>query len=100
MVVVELVQYKLKSGANEVDFLRTLKPVLDNFLEKQQGFLKPWEIFVAEDGTWTEVVRWDSMENAQKAQDPEIHGACQEFFSYMDESTVKKSFIEEKKRFD
>jgi hypothetical protein len=100
MVVVELVQYKLKQDVDEQAFLDTLKPVLENFLEKQPGFVKPWEIFKDKDGTWTEVVRWENMDYAQKAQDPTIHGPCQEFFSYMDESTVKKSFIEERKRFD
>jgi hypothetical protein len=100
MTVVELVQYKLKPDANEEDFLRSTNDVLKNFLEKQAGFIKPWEIYKSDDGTWTEIVRWATMEDAKKAQDPNIHGPCQEFFSYMDESTVKKSFTEERKRLD
>jgi hypothetical protein len=100
MVVVELVQYKLKPEANEEDFISTLKPVLKNFLEKQSGFLKPWGIYKSGDGTWTEIVRWATMEDAKNAANPEIHGPCQEFFSYMDESTVKKQYIEERQRFD
>jgi hypothetical protein len=100
MVVVELVQYKLKQGTDEKAFLNTLKPVLENFLEKQPGFLKPWEIFKSEEGTWTEIVRWENFELAKKAQDPEIHEPCKEFFSFMDESTVEKSFIELKEMFD
>jgi len=100
MVVVELVQYKLRESVEEEDFLGTLKPVLKNFLEKQSGFLKPWEIYKSEDGTWTEIVRWRTMEDAKKAANPVIHGPCEEFFSYMDKSTVKTRYIEERQVFD
>jgi hypothetical protein len=99
MVVVELVQYRLKQGANEQAFIETFESVLKNFLEKQPGFLKPWEIFKSENGMWTEIVRWKTMEQAIHAADPAIHGPCQEFFSYMDTATETKSFSEEKKRF-
>ena len=100
MVVVELVQYRLKPGVDEKAFIATFESVLKNFLEKQPGFLKPWEICKSENGMWTEIVRWETMEHAVNASDPAIHGPCQEFFSFMDTATENKTFIEEKKRFD
>jgi hypothetical protein len=71
MTVIELVQNKLKTDANEDDFLKSLKPVLDNFLKKQPGFQKPWEIYKSEDGTWTEIVsgkQWNTQSKRKTLQ--------------------------------
>ena len=100
MTVIELVQYKLRKDAKEENFLKSLNPVLKNFLEKQPGFLKPWEIYKSEDGTWTEIVRWETMKNAKDAADPNIHEPCKEFFGFMDKSTIKLTHLEEKQIFE
>jgi len=100
MVVIELVQYKLKPDKLEEDFKATFEQVLKNFLEKQPGFKKPWEIFKSTEDVWTEIVRWETREDAKKAADPSIHGPCQDFFSFMDKPTVKFQYLEEKQIFD
>ncbi|MBZ9737234.1 antibiotic biosynthesis monooxygenase [Mesorhizobium sp. CA18] len=71
----EIVTFRLKPGA-EAGFVAS-NGVITDWLARQPGFLGR-HLGRREDGSWVDVVRWQSMEQAQAAADrimPEIGGS-------------------------
>lgn len=65
--VLEIVIFRLKAGVSTDQFLAAAQVTFD-LLQGYTGYLSR-ELAVAEDGLWTDVVHWDTLENAHKAAD-------------------------------
>ena len=62
----ELVLFRLRGGATEDDLLRSSEPVSD-WASEQPGFIDRKLIKAGESGTYVEIVRWRSLEDAMAA---------------------------------
>jgi hypothetical protein len=62
---IEMVQFKLNPGVSESDFLAADQPI-SAWVGKQPGF-RYRSLSRQDDGTWSDIVYWDSMENAKAA---------------------------------
>lgn len=63
----DLISYELAEGITPEHLLTVAKNVLDQWMQKQEGFLN-WEINKNSDGTYTDIVTWKSKEAAKKAE--------------------------------
>ena len=91
-MVIEIVQFKLKSGVSESEFLAQVAPTFD-WLETVDGYISR-ELLADEHGNWVDLVHWESMEQAEAAQNemmssPELGAA----FASIDESTMQISHL-------
>ena len=66
MPILELVTFKLAKGVSDEEFL-TENEHLNNWVKSQPGF-EYRALAQAEDGSWTDTVFWQDMENASAAQ--------------------------------
>ncbi len=82
------IPYKLVEGASVQDFLLASEKVHDEILSKQKGFIS-WKV-LKEGDTWVDLVTWETMEDAKKA---ETAGAtnpiAKKFYSFIDMKTCK-----------
>jgi hypothetical protein len=84
---IEIISYKLQASASKED-LMACNPPVESWIAAQPGF-EYRALSQKEDGTWVDVVFWDSMENAKKAGE----GFCQadapkKMMALIDEGTV------------
>ncbi len=63
----DFISYKLANDVSREKLLEVAKKVVDSWMSKQIGFIK-WEIHQNEDGSYTDVVSWDSKESAKLAE--------------------------------
>ena len=63
----ELVQFRLVSGKNDAD-LQATQTSIEDFLNEQQGFIYR-SLSAKDDGTYIDIVYWESMEDAKNASD-------------------------------
>jgi len=93
-LIVEIAQFKLAAGVSEKDFLREAEAVQKNFLEKQSGYIDR-ELLKDKDGGWTDILHWNSMEEAQKAAEVMMSDpGAQGFMQKIDPSSVKMLHLE------
>lgn len=82
------ISYKLVEGASVSDFLLAQEKCNNEVLSRKPGFVS-WKA-LADGDTWVDLVTWDTMENAQNAESSdETNPAAQEFYSFIDASTLK-----------
>jgi len=99
-IVVEIAQYKLIDGVNETTFLQDSKDAQKEFLDKQPGYIKR-QLLKSDSGKWTEIVYWESMSDARKAEKEVAKNIPNvPMFQKMDPKTLKISFIEQMQSFD
>ena len=92
--IVEIAQFKLATGVNDEDFLQEAEAVQKNFLEKQSGYIDR-ELLKDKDGGWTDILHWNSMEEAQKAAEVMMSDpGAQGFMQKIDPSSVKMLHLE------
>jgi hypothetical protein len=75
MVVLELVNYKLKKGVNPVDLDLVIDEVYHNFMFKQNGFLS-LDILSTDDFTLVNLVRWVDVIYAKAVGEKSINNDC------------------------
>ncbi len=63
----DLISYKLAENISEDHLLKIASDVLENWMNKQPGFIK-WEIHRESDGDYTDIVYWESDGAARKAE--------------------------------
>lgn len=66
--VVEIAQFKAKPGVSDEELLAASQSVHDNYLSKCKGYVSR-ELLKAEDGTWLDMVRFETLEDARNATD-------------------------------
>lgn len=91
--IAEIVSFQLSNGVDRASFAQAATTSLA-FLCEQEGFVRR-TLLLAEDGTWTDVVEWETAEAAQAAmarsQQSEALGP---FMSSMDMNTLSFSYAE------
>ena len=65
--ILEIVRFRLVEGTSETDFVRAAKGT-EPVVAKAAGFCNR-RLTKGEDGFWTDVIEWPSMENAKGATD-------------------------------
>ena len=90
-MIVEISQFSLVDGTDEEEFLRAAEETHTGYLQQQAGFHSR-ELLRADDGSWMDLVRFDSLESAQQA----IHGffghpSARAFEAMLDVSNVTMS---------
>jgi len=90
--VVEIVNFKLATGFTINDFLQSNEQ-MNQFLQDQEGMLYR-SLCETEQGEFIDIVYWDSMENAHKAQQAFYTSElCQAFAQCIDKESIKLEHI-------
>jgi len=63
--VVMLIAFKLKKEASTSDFLRAADKIQEDYLSKCKGYISR-SLFVNDD-VWTDMLIWETMDDAEKA---------------------------------
>jgi hypothetical protein len=86
--VIDLVQFKLAKGVDEKTFLKLSDAAQTAFFDKADGHLGR-ELTRGEDGVWVDVIRWESLEKAEKAsREFEKNPACQKLIQACDTDSM------------
>ena len=90
-MIVEVSKFRLVQGVGEGAFLEAADETQSGFLGKQEGFAGR-DLLRADDGSWMDIVRFDSMEAAKAAFDGfAAHPSVKIFESMLDASSVSAS---------
>ncbi len=76
-MTIDIISYKLADGVSHDDLIASATDIVETWMKKQEGFIS-WEINKNNDGSYTDFVYWNSLEDANKATDnmsqiPEDH---------------------------
>jgi len=63
----DLITYQLAENISEAHLLKIAKQIVTDWMTKQEGFIS-WEINSNSDGSYTDVVSWDTKEAAKLAE--------------------------------
>jgi len=63
----DIISYELAEGITQDHLLTIAKQIVNDWMKKQSGFVK-WEICNNADGSYTDIVYWDSKEDAKNAE--------------------------------
>lgn len=89
--MVEITTFKLNQGVAEKEFQRSARAMQQDFLEKQNGFIKR-TLTVSKDSIWTDVVFWKDQESAEKTiKLAETSALVLPFMEKIDFNSVKMS---------
>jgi Antibiotic biosynthesis monooxygenase len=90
-MIVEISQFRLVQGADEGGFLEAADETQSAFLAKQEGFVGR-DLLRADDGSWMDIVRFESVQAARAAFNGFAgHPAVKAFESMLDTSSVSMS---------
>ena len=87
---VQFISYKLAEGASVPDFLLAAEKCNNEVLSKQPGYIS-WQQLVEGD-LWADLVMWETMEDAQNAQNAESMAhdpAALAFFGFINFESLK-----------
>jgi hypothetical protein len=86
--IVEVVNFRLKEGVADADFLREAA-VVQGWVEVQPGFCGR-ELLKSSGDQWLDTVRWESLELAEKAAaNIMTDDQCKPFMAMIDESDLQ-----------
>lgn len=63
----DIISYELAENISEEQLLVIAKQVYNDWMKNQSGFIK-WEIHTNSDGSYTDLVCWESKQDAMKAE--------------------------------
>jgi len=63
----DIISYELADGISEEHLLSVAKQIVESWMKNQAGFLK-WEIHCNSDGSFTDIVYWNSKEDAKASE--------------------------------
>lgn len=95
MEYIEIVKFKLKEGITDAQFIEAEKMLRHKEMDKFEGYLYR-ELYICEDGEWSNIVRFDSKENMNtflsslKEHKPE---GFKVYGSMIDFSTMRMEFF-------
>lgn len=100
-LIVEITQFKLVDGVVEEAFLQDATNVQKGFLEKQAGYAGVRQLLKDQEGEWVDIVYWESLEDAQKAQEAAMGSEiCMPMFHKIDPSSIKMLHLEQVKSWE
>jgi hypothetical protein len=96
--IIMFISFKLAEGASVPDFLLVSEKVQSEFMSKQKGYIS-WQQLIDGD-LWADMITWQTMEDAENAMKASMmNSATGEFFSFLDEASVKMNFFAVKKSY-
>lgn len=64
----DIISYRLAEGVTEEQLVHVAQTIIESWMSKQPGFIK-WEIHTSAKGEeYTDIVYWESKEDAKKAE--------------------------------
>ena len=63
----DIINYELAENVSQEHLLNIAKQIVNNWMKKQAGFIK-WEIHTNKDESYTDIVYWNSKEDAKAAE--------------------------------
>jgi hypothetical protein len=63
----DIITYELAEGKTKEQLLEIAKQIVNDWMKSQDGFIK-WEIHTSGEGSYTDIVSWQSKEDAKKAE--------------------------------
>ncbi len=98
-MVIELAQFKAKSGVSDGEILAASQEAHDGFLAKQKGYVSR-ELLKSSEGEWVDIVHWETMEDAQAAMNSFMdHPSTKKFGEVIDPSSIKMMHLELVKKY-
>jgi hypothetical protein len=90
----EIVIYSIKDGVKVTDFLKASAEMEERFAKKQKGFVLR-TFAKGESNEWVDVIRWDTMEDAEAASKAAMQSPiCAPMFGMIEESGIKMMHFE------
>ena len=91
----DLITYELAEKITEDYLISIAKQIINDWMKKQTGFIS-WEINTNSDGSYTDIVSWDSKEDAKKAEQEmaNIPNAMDWFACYKEGSISSKNLTQ------
>lgn len=62
----DIISYELAENISEEHLVKVAKQIVEDWMKHLDGFIK-WEIHTNNNQSYTDIVYWDTKENAQKA---------------------------------
>ncbi len=82
-MVLEYVKVQLNDGVDKGEYIELAKQVEKEFISQQQGFIRHTSWWT-EDGSWVDLIEWETMEQAKAATDKAMQSdTCNRWFSMM-----------------
>ncbi len=98
-MTIEIAQFKVKAGVNDDEILVASQEAHDGFLATCKGFLDR-ELLKSADGEWIDIVRWETIDDAQKAmQNFTGHPSTKKFGEIIDPTSIKMMHCEVVKKY-
>lgn len=63
----DIISYELADNITKEHLIKVAKQIVTNWMKDQPGFIK-WEIHTNNQGGFTDIVYWESKEDAKKAE--------------------------------
>ncbi|MCB9202392.1 MAG: hypothetical protein H6604_05030 [Flavobacteriales bacterium] len=63
----DIISYELAENITQEHLLQVANQIITDWMSKLPGFIK-WEIHTNKDGSFTDIVYWESQEDAQNAE--------------------------------
>lgn len=98
-MIIELAQFKTKDGINDAEILASSQETHSGFLVKQKGYVSR-ELLRSSEGEWVDIVRWETMEDAQTAMNNFMgNPSTKRFVEIIDDSSIKMLHLEVVKKY-
>jgi len=63
----DIITYELAENTTKEQLIKIAKQIINDWMKNQSGFIK-WEIHTNSDGSYSDIVSWESKEDAKKAE--------------------------------
>ncbi|TMP39704.1 antibiotic biosynthesis monooxygenase family protein [Pseudoalteromonas rubra] len=91
---IEIATFKLANGVTEADFLKQNEEFMA-YLQEQPGLLYRSVSKHAPSGTYTDIVYWNTLEDAKRVQEAFEHEpVCQQFAALIDKDSLSLTLTE------
>lgn len=88
-MIIEVVQFKAKSGVSDDEVLAASQEGHNSFLAKQKGYVSR-ELAKSSEGEWVDIVHWETMEDAEADEKAFMeHPSTKKFVEMIDLSSMK-----------
>jgi hypothetical protein len=82
--VIELASFKLKDGVSEAALMEAAAAIQDEFLSRQEGFVRR-ELVKEAEGKFADIVLWTDLASAQAAlANARTNAACDRYFALIE----------------
>jgi len=89
----DIISYELADDVTKEQLLKVAKQIINDWMKHQAGFVK-WEIHTNNDGSFTDVVYWESEQDAKNAEKEMVNiPNAMDWFSCYKEGTITSKNI-------